>query len=202
MKSIAKTDTLHLRRADVEFERVVFAEVIVPESPNVYGDYWTFEAVKEAAYEFMRQGYEIDIEHDHEDVSDRVFVCESFIARDGDPDFIPGAWVVGMKINDDQIWQDVLDGKINGYSFEALVNVLAGQFAYTDDGIRKGWTEPDPVDGHTHEFVVIVGEDTRPISGGTTETNGHAHLIKFGTATEKAAGHTHRYNMVTGKDGK
>ena len=201
MKSIAKDITLHTR-SDAGWDRIVMAEVLVPDTPNVFNDYWTRENIQHAAYSFLMQGFGIDIEHDNIDVTGKVYVVESFIVRPGDPDFIEGAWVIGMYIADDAIWQDVLDNKINGYSYEALVTFLSASLETVDDGIRQGITEPDLTDGHTHEFMVMVDMTNRPVDGGTSETNGHAHTISVHTLTNPAAGHTHRYNIVMGEDGK
>ncbi len=193
---------LHCRADSPVWERVVFAEVLIPETPNVYGDYWTREAIKEAAYEFMRVGFGIDVDHDNVDVTGSVYVVETFIVRPGDPDFIEGAWVVAMKIEDDDLWGKVLNNEINGYSYEALIAFLHGTLRMEDDGVRTGYTEPDLEDGHVHAFMVVVDETNRPVSGGTDETNGHSHTITRHTVTDTAAGHTHRYNLVSGKEGK
>jgi hypothetical protein len=202
MQSIAKEVRLSIR-ADKEWERVVFAEVLIPDVPNVFGDYWTRESVKQAAYVFMQAGFGIDVEHDNVDVQGTgAVVVESFIVRKGDPDFIEGSWVVGMRIIDDALWAGVLDGTINGYSYEALVEFFSGFITLVDDGMRRGITEPDLEDGHTHEFVVLVDMNNRPIDGGTTVTDGHAHTISTHTVTDEADGHTHRFNLVSGKDGK
>lgn len=203
LQSISKDVKLRVR-SDKEWERVVFAEVLVPEVPNVFNDYWTKPSIRHAAYAFMMRGFGIDIEHDNVDVTNtKAAVVESFIARANDPDgFIEGSWVVGMKILDDDVWDAVLSGDINGYSYEALVEFLSGFITLVDDGIRQGTTEPDPEDGHTHEFVVLVGMDNRPIDGGTSITDDHSHVILSHTVTEEADGHVHRYNLVQGKDGK
>lgn len=202
MKSIAKEMNLHVRN-DATWERVVFAEVLVPEVANVYGDYWTREGIKQAAYMFMMKGYGIDVEHNNIDVTGLcAVVVESFIVRPGDLDFIEGSWVVGMKILDDTLWAGVLSGEINGYSYEALVEFFSGFITMVDDGIRQGVTEPDLTDGHTHEFFVLVDETNRPIDGGTTVNDGHSHTISVHTTTDESAGHVHRYNLVQGKDGK
>ncbi len=185
-----------IRRQDQEFEHIVFAELLIPNQPNTYGDYWTPDAIKEAAYIFAKEGYGIDINHDNNDITGKVYVAESFIVRPGDPDFIEGSWVVGMKIEDSEIWQSVLDGDLNGYSYEALVAFLDATLQIEDDMVRTGNTEPDINDGHTHEFMVIVDENNRPMSGGTTDTNGHSHLIKIHSITEEAEGHKHRYNLI------
>lgn len=190
---------LHTRN-DTQYERVVFAEVIVPEAPNVFGDYWSKEAVKEFAYAYMRTGFIIDVQHDRTDVSGKVKVVESFIARQGDPDFIVGAWVVAMYIGDDDIWQQVLDGDINGYSYEALVLALPAILRVEDTGMRTGSTTSTAIDTHTHDFFVIVGEDERPVEGGTSVTDGHAHTISTHTFTDYTNGHRHRYNLVKGAD--
>jgi hypothetical protein len=178
------------------------AEVLVPDTPNVFNDYWTKENIRLAAYEFMKRGYGIDLEHDNIDITGSVYVVESFIARANDPDFIEGSWVIAMYIADDAIWQDILDGKINGYSYEAMVSFLSATLQVVDDGIRQGITEPDPIDGHTHVFMVMVDINNRPVDGGTSITGDHSHTISTHTVTDESAGHVHRYNLVIGKDGK
>lgn len=199
---------IHLQRRDgVEWERCVFAEVLIPGVANVFGDYWSAAAIRECAYEFMRRGFGIDVEHDNVDVNAAglvamgggAYVIEAFLARPGDPDFIEGSWVIGMHITDDELWDKILNNEINGYSYEATVNFLPAILAEADDGTRTGFTEPDPFDGHRHAFMVLVDADNRPLSGGTDEVDGHSHTITTHTVTDEADGHTHRFNLVTGK---
>ena len=199
---------IHLQRRDgVEWERCVFAEVLIPGVANVFGDYWSAAAIRECAYEFMRRGFGIDVEHDNVDVNAAglvamgggAYVIEAFLARPGDPDFIEGSWVIGMRITDDELWDKILNNEINGYSYEATVNFLPAILAEADDGTRTGYTEPDPFDGHRHAFMVLVDADNRPLSGGTDEVDGHSHTITTHTVTDEADGHTHRFNLVTGK---
>lgn len=196
------TIRLHCRADSGAWEQVVFAEVLVPDVANVFNDYWTKDAIREFAYEHMRLGFGIDVEHDNIDVTGPVYVVESFIARPGDPDFIEGSWVVGMKIEDPDMWQKVLDNEINGYSYEALLEFLQATLTLEDDGIRTGYTEPDLTDGHVHAFMVKVDINNRPISGGTDSVNGHEHTISGHTVTDEADGHTHRFNLVSGEGGK
>ncbi len=189
-------------RNDGEWERVVIGEVLIPGVPNVFGDYWTTESIREAMYAFMQEGFGIDVEHDNVDVTGGVSVIECFQAREGDTEFIPGSWVVGMHIADEDLWARVLAGDINGFSYEALVSFTQATLVVDDDGTRQGTTSPAIEDGHTHEFAVLVGEDNRPISGGTSTDHGHSHTITKHTVTDEAAGHVHRYTLVQGKDGK
>lgn len=187
---------LHTRN-DEGWERVVMAEVLIPEVPNVFGDYWTEKEITEAAYLFMKKGYIIDIEHDKVDIRSRgVYVVESFIVREGDPTFIKGSWVVGMRIEDDDIWDRVLSGELNGFSYEAIVGLLSAILEYDDDNFRTGMTEPDPYDGHRHTFAVWVDDNNRPVEGGTDEVNGHSHTITTHSVTDYSANHVHRYTIL------
>lgn len=183
------------------FERLVFAEVIIPDAINVYGDFHTRQSVRDFAYGFMMSGFGLDVEHDNDDITGKALVVESFIARSGDPDFIEGAWVVGMHIPDDGMWNEVLDGTINGYSYEAFVKTLYTQMEVPDDKTRLGITQPDNFDQHTHEFFVLLDDDGRPIAGGTSVVNGHSHSISQHTITDKAFEHSHIYNFIKGEGG-
>jgi hypothetical protein len=185
-------------REDREWEQVVYAELLVPNVLNVFNDLWSEEAIRAACYLFAKNGYGIDREHDNVDLTGKVYVVESFIARDGDPDFIKGSWVIGMKIDDPVIWQAVLDNEINGYSYEAVVAFIEATIAVNSVIEVSGFTEPSTEDGHTHAFLAFVGEDGRVHSGGTSEENGHYHELLQSTITEEADGHKHRYNIVKG----
>lgn len=188
------------KRDEEGYERVVFAEVIIPDVPNVYGDFHTADSVKEFAYGFMLSGFGVDVRHEEVNI-DSLVVVESFIAREGDPDFIQGAWVIGMYIGDDDTWEQIRNGDLNGFSYQALVNALPISIEVPDQITRTGETEPDLEDGHTHTYVVVLDDDGRVIAGGTSETDGHSHTIRNHTFTEKEDGHSHIFNFVKGEGG-
>lgn len=177
------------------FERIVFGEVLLPYTLNSHGDYHTPESIREFAYSFMVAGFGMDVQHDEVDRSDRIHVVESFIAREGDPEFIPHSWVLGVMVKDDDIWQQILDGDINGFSWQALARFLPIEITTEVSRTRFGVTEPDVFDGHTHEYFVILDANGRLLSGGTTETNGHTHEIRNFTSTENTQGHRHIFNI-------
>lgn len=187
-----------LNRAEKEFEQVVYGEVLVPDVPNVYGDIYTRDAIREFVYEFARQGFGIDVEHDNSDImGGKAHIVESFIARPGDPDFIEGSWVVGMRITDPDLWQKVLDGEINGFSYEATCELTEIVIEDTGNRVISGLTEPDPIDGHTHRYTVIVDVLNRVVAGGTEMTDGHMHTISHHTYTDEANSHTHRFQVIS-----
>lgn len=188
----------NVQRDGKEWQQVAWAEVLVPEVPNTYGDYYTREAIVEFRDGYMKSNYILDIEHDLVDVKNKdYYVVESFIARDDDPEFVPGSWVLGIKVLSDSLWQDILAGEINGFSFEALVAMEPIEWTYEDEArIVYGVTEEDPFDGHTHTFMVVLGPLNKVISGSTGVTDDHWHEIDTHTITKKSHGHTHRYQVL------
>ncbi|ALT58120.1 protease [Pseudomonas phage SM1] len=189
-----------ISRDGYEWEQVAWAELLVPDTPNVYGDVYTREAIVGFRDAYMEANYGLDLEHDGEDIRNTgYYIVESFIAREGDPDFIPGSWVLGVKVLDSDIWNRILTGDLNGFSFEALVGLEPITLLYSDEMeqvLVHGTTEPDPFDGHTHSFSVVLGPLNKVISGSTGETDGHFHPITTHTVTGHAAGHNHRFQVL------
>ena len=73
--------------------------------------------------------------------ADKVYMIESFISRKGlipeeFSDIALGSWYVSLKIEDNQIWQDLKDGKYNGFSIECMVD-LKEQTESLDDLINN-----------------------------------------------------------------
>ena len=196
-----------LKRDDGEYEQVVMCELLIPDLPNSWGDIYTKQAIKEFVYEFSRQGFGLDIDHDEVDVQgEELLLVESFLARAGDPDFIEGSWVVAIKVLDDAVWQRVLDGTLNGFSFMADCFMTPILIQNLRNRQISGETEPDLADGHTHTYLVLLDAMNRPISGGTGVTLGHSHRIVSHTVTEKSSGpgvaeHKHRFQVITDEEG-
>jgi hypothetical protein len=183
------------------FEQIVMAEVLIPNTPNTYGDIMTEAAIREAAYAFMIAGLNskiiLDIEHDNVDITGDAYIIESFIAREGDPDFIKGSWVIAVKIESADIWQRVVAGDLNGFSFEALAMMTPVTIENLRPRIVTGITAPDLIDGHTHAYAVTLDALNRPLYGSTSMTDGHEHTISRHTITDAANGHTHRFDVLT-----
>ena len=179
-----------------EDQQMVWAEVYAPNIPDADGDIMTEQAIQQMAYKFMRERKtdRIDLHHNNKVVN--AYVIESFIARKSDPDFIPGAWVIGMHIPDKPIWAMIRKGEINGYSMEALVTRRPSSMEIELPPVVTGMVAKAD-DGHDHEFFVSYDE-TGAFLGGTTSKadDGHSHSILRGTVTETVMGHNHRFSHV------
>lgn len=177
-------------------EQIVEGEVYAPFVLDSHGELMLPEDIRKLAHRFLiaQKNHYIDVMHNNNAVE--ASIVESFIARKGDPDYAEGSWVLATKIFDENTWQDILDGKLNGYSLEAMVYKVQSEIVYDYLPIHIGFVEEN--DGHYHSFYVEVDKDGRVIGGYTSEAaddNGevHTHKINFGTATEHSNKHNHRY---------
>lgn len=185
--------------------RLAIGVVYFPELVDSQNDFMTLDEVRKSAWNFMSKGdtHCVDVNHDGE--LSTCHIVESFISRKGDPDFpIPGTWVVGMHIPDEELWGKVKKGQLNGFSFEAIAHdvkpdrtpelVLRGEAA-----VLKGATQA--AEGHGHSFEIIMNQAGKIVGGRTsvhTDKSGatHFHEIKHGVVTGEAAGHRHRFTAL------
>jgi hypothetical protein len=182
-------------KADQPWQRLVYGEVYAPDRPDAQGEFMRADQIQKMAHKFARdlRLNQIDVMHDNQ-VVDANCIVESFIARKGDPDFIEGAWVIGMHIPDDELWNKILKGEINGFSMEALVTRHPQEVQLDLPPVVTGMTSKS--EEHEHKFYVSYKDDGS-FRGGTTDfVNGHQHKILAGTHTEDAAGHSHRFSSV------
>jgi hypothetical protein len=152
--------------------------------------------VQKMAHAFLREGKvkKIDVMHDNK-VVEGPCIVESFIARKGDPDFLEGAWVVCMHVPNDDIWNQIKKGEINGFSMEALVTRHDQQCEIEMPPVVQGMTSKGD-DGHEHTFFVSYNDDGTFRGGTTNMVSGHSHRILAGTHTEKSDNHSHRFSSV------
>jgi hypothetical protein len=190
------TDRVQIKKLDQE-EQLVFGEVYAPGFPDSQGDFMTPEQIKKMAYNFMRKGAMSNIDTHHDQRPNGSYVVESFIARKDDPIFIPGSWVIGVKVPDSAVWRMVKSGELNGFSLDGLGVRTEKTFVVEMPELLKG--ETDDVRNHRHQFVVKFDKEGNFLGGYTNPgPNGHVHQIVRGTVTEMADHHTHRFSFVEG----
>jgi len=119
-----------------EEQRVITGAALIPEKliirrsafGEVYWVYFSKDTVKKLAEKWMREKMidkNINIEHTDE-IAEDTYVVESWLVDDTFKDksyalgmeFIPGTWVISMKVNSDRVWNEIRDGKYTGFSIE------------------------------------------------------------------------------------
>lgn len=203
---VKKTEALtHVRVRKVDEElRLVYGEVYAPMVPDTQGDFMVQDEIRKMAHRFLvaRRQKNVDEQHDNH-VSGAVIV-ESFLVREGDPDFpIPGSWAVAAWVQDEEIWNKVKAGEINGFSMEAAVTPKLRSVIIELDSKLTGMTEEE--NGHTHDFTLEFDDEGNLIRGRTNNVDEHWHEITENTVTgpDVAAGpgrvldgHQHGYSFL------
>lgn len=140
---------VHLKK-DSKAKKVVFLEdeakekhmvvgpVLIPDMPiyrNQDGEefYIQFskESIEKLAYNYIKQGYNMtSFTAQHQYPVNEVYIVESWLkttendkSNDLGFDCPIGTWFVGAKVNNVDVWEDIKDGKMNGFSVEAFVSL-------------------------------------------------------------------------------
>lgn len=115
---ITHTQHVAIQKFD-EVQGIVYGIVYAPEQVDSQGDFAKADEIRNAAYKFMKNRYIPQIDKEHDGQVKPAFVAESWIVKSGDPLFpteSPGAWAVGIKLEDPDLISAVQKGEIAGLS--------------------------------------------------------------------------------------
>ena len=162
------------------------------------GETMTVADVQKAAWNFLAHRKEKNIDINHNWESSGCYVVESYMTEENDPNFPPDSWVLAVKCTD-EVWQEVENGNLNGFSFGGTVNKYPAKVLMEVAEIIEGETEPninkDVIPEHYHTFTIEYDEEGNILKGSTNNVQGHSHYISYGTATDKSLGHSHRIDL-------
>ncbi|GGF82754.1 hypothetical protein GCM10010912_29840 [Paenibacillus albidus] len=103
-----------------EAKRVVIGVVYQPDVADAHDDQMDAEEIEKAAHLFMEKQHTYNIDKQHDLDADKGYVVESYIApcdmEIGEQVIIKGSWVAGVKVTDDDTWEDIQKGEITGFS--------------------------------------------------------------------------------------
>ena len=129
-KTIGK-GLITITKTDVE-QRVVKGVVYEPNLVDSQGDWMEASEIQKSAYSFMKQARTASgVDTNHSCKAVEAYVCESYIAKAGDPDnYVEGSWIVAIKVDDQDTWDGIMNGDYEGLS-------MFGQ------GFREEGVEPE-----------------------------------------------------------
>lgn len=146
-------------------KQIAFGEVYVPNEPDTHGDFMTAANIERMAADFLASGRGANIDTEHNEVMNGSVVVESFIARKGDPDFTPGAWVLGVHIPDVALWQAVKSGEITGFSMFGTGVREEREIAKSADPYKLDERQPDNGEAASGKRV----SDRYPLGGSSDD---------------------------------
>jgi hypothetical protein len=96
---------------------------------NEKEEYYIFfskDTVRQASELFLMNSNQNNATYEHDQKLKGLSVVESWIIEDSKTDKsrlynfdLPvGTWMISMKVNNDDVWKDVKDGKVKGFSIE------------------------------------------------------------------------------------
>lgn len=116
---------------DDEEERIVFGEVLVPDEFDSEEDIYSAEEIRKAAHFWMENYGSIGLMHETL-IDNQVSILESFLApvmftitkSDGTKRKIKkGTWLLKVRINDDDLWEQAKDEELTGFSIGGVAQV-------------------------------------------------------------------------------
>ena len=182
---ITKTDKIH---------KVVKGIVYTAGDVDTDSETMSVDEVQKNCWNFLAQRKEknIDIQHDWQESG--CYVVESYLTEKNDPNFPENSWVMAVKCTD-EIFEKVVNGELNGFSFggysnkfvqRVMLEVAKQIIGETNENLNK-----DIIPAHKHTFILWYDNSGNLVKGHTDTVDGHMHNISYGTATDVAVSHSH-----------
>ena len=128
---------IQLAKVDKE-RRMLYGPALIPdkqilrydEKGEPYYVYFEKKTVQQIAHQFFKKNLQHTTNLQHEIPVTGVTVVESWL-KEGDldksiqlglPNLPDGTWYIGTFVDEDNVWQEVLEGKVKGYSIEGFFN--------------------------------------------------------------------------------
>jgi hypothetical protein len=128
-----KRHEVTLKEIDEE-KRLLMGAALIPnkhiyrrnEKDEEYYIYFSEKTVRKASELFLMRSNQNNATYEHKDKLNGMSVVESWIIEDEQHDKskkygfdLPvGTWMISMKVNNDDVWNDVKEGKVKGFSIE------------------------------------------------------------------------------------
>ena len=115
------------------------------ESGNGYEVFFSKKTIRQIAQIFFSKGFQKNLNMSHTPTPANSYVFQSYIVDAEKGIHSPkglnvpdGSWIVGVKVTSPEVWSDVKNGKVKGFSVEGLFNLSPA----TEDQDHR------PVGGH------------------------------------------------------
>ena len=118
-------------------KHIVMGAVLIPDKPiyrNQDGEefyiQFSAETIEKLAYQYLAKDRVYSFTQQHEDVADDIYVVETWLktsendkSKDYGIDVPIGSWLMAAKVENEEIWNKIKSGEMNGFSIEAFVNL-------------------------------------------------------------------------------
>ena len=92
---------------------------------------FTKESIEKMSQDFMKNYRQNEVTLDHDEMANDITITESWLVEDPYKDKanalginVPkGSWMVGMKVNQIDVWERVKSGELKGFSVESMISL-------------------------------------------------------------------------------
>lgn len=133
-----------------DYKKMITGPVLIPNQKiyrkNINGSpayvYYDENTILKSMEYFFKQGSKFNIMHQGSKV--QVGILESFLTEENNKFNLPkGSWVVTAKVNDDNLFNDIKNGKLKGFSFQGLFTkqYQGEEYVFNTEKIEKSFME-------------------------------------------------------------
>jgi hypothetical protein len=103
---------------------------------------FTKESIEKMSQDFMKNYRQNEVTLDHEEMANDITITESWLVEDPYRDKanalginVPkGTWMIGMKVNQIDVWERVKSGELKGFSVESMISLE--EFSKNDNNMN------------------------------------------------------------------
>jgi hypothetical protein len=103
---------------------------------------FTKESIEKMSQDFMKNYRQNEVTLDHEEMANDITITESWLVEDPYKDKanalginVPkGTWMIGMKVNQIDVWERVKSGELKGFSVESMISLE--EFSKNDNNMN------------------------------------------------------------------
>lgn len=135
--ALAKQDEMDIKLSSDE-RHICYGPALIP-NKDIYRNNgeqefyinFTEESIVKMSQDFMKNFRQKEVNLEHEEDVDEVYVCESWLVEDPYKDKanalgfnVPkNTWMIGMKVNNVDTWEKVKAGELKGFSVESAIRL-------------------------------------------------------------------------------
>ena len=173
------SDEIKLAKVDDE-KRIVMGAALVPNkmifrkrNDTMFYVYFSKETIRRASELFFQNGNQSNATLEHQMKANGLTVVESWIVEDKEKDKsaiynldLPvGSWVISMKVEDDELWQQIKEGKkYTGFSIEGFFSDRA-QIKKPNLKAEMAAIEEEEAQYMLNNITAIIKKDARTKTG-------------------------------------
>jgi hypothetical protein len=98
--------------------------------------FFSKDTIREIAQQYLKYGFQNSMNLNHTAIPSKSYLFQSYIVDSSRGMSAPkgidvpdGTWIIGVKVEDKNTWNDIKAGKVQGFSIEGMFEFVTGEFS-------------------------------------------------------------------------